>query len=221
MSTIRVKICGLTNVEDAMYAARAGADYLGFVFWPHSKRAVTTARVREIVRDLRKLKACPLLVGVFVDETAEKAASILDECRLDLAQLSGDEPPALIGEAHSPLYTRSYKVLHPTSLVEAQADAEWYVPREPSPTQPHLLIDAYHPALPGCSGKRADWAIAATLAREVPGIMLAGGLTPQNVKDAVRQVRPFAVDVASGVEATPGRKDHDLVQQFIMEARNA
>lgn len=220
MSTLRVKICGLTNLEDAVCAVQAGADYLGFVFWPQSKRAVTVSRVREIVRDLRKHRNCPTLVGVFVDESAEAMASILDTCGLDLAQLSGNEPPALIGDTASPLYGRSYKALHPTTLAEAEADAEWYLPPEPVSIQPQLLIDAFHPTLPGGSGKQANWEIAAALTREIPGLMLAGGLTPQNVGEAVRAVRPFAVDVASGVEARPGRKDPFLINQFIATARS-
>lgn len=220
MSDLRVKICGITNINDALAAADAGAHYLGFIFWPQSKRAVSASDVGEIVTTLRTRQSCPLLVGVFVDESAQTMAAVLDSCNLDLAQLSGSEAPALIGDPQSPLYGRSFKALRPTSLVEAQADAEWFLPPESAATYPQLLIDAFHPHLPGGSGLRADWQIAAQMAEEIPRLMLAGGLTPQNVQEAVRQVRPFAVDVASGVEAQPGRKDHALLRAFIAAAQS-
>jgi phosphoribosylanthranilate isomerase len=138
-----------------------------------------------------------------------------------LAQLSGDEPPAFTGDPQSPLYGRSYKAIQPQSLAEAEAEAEWYVPPEPLPGQPHLLLDAYHPTLRGGTGQTGDWQMAVQLAQNVSGLMLAGGLNPDNVAQAVRLVRPFGVDVASGVEAAPGVKDHDLLRAFISNARAA
>lgn len=221
MSTVRVKVCGITNLGDALAAADAGADYLGFIFWPSSKRAIGVKGARDIARELRQRDRCPLLVGVFVNEPAEDVAAVLDSAGLDLAQLSGKEPPAMVGDPQSPLYGRSYKVLHSASLAEAEADAEWYMPPDDQPQHPSLLLDAYHPELPGGTGQRADWEIAAQLTKAVPRLMLAGGLNPQNVSDAIRQVHPFAVDVASGVEAEPGRKDHALVEAFISAAHNA
>lgn len=217
----RVKICGVTNLEDALLAAAAGADYLGFVFYQGSQRAVTPEIVRPIVQALRERPGCPVLVGVFVNEPAAAMAAILDACQLDLAQLSGDEPPALIGEPTSPLYGRSYKALRPTSLAEAEAEAEWYRPPAPVPARPALLLDAHRPGSYGGSGQTSDWAIAAQLAAEMPGLVLAGGLTPDNVAEAIRQVRPFGVDVSSGIEASPGRKDPAKVQAFIQAARTA
>lgn len=221
MPDVKTKICGITNAEDAIVAADAGADFLGFIFWPHSKRSVDATVARGIADTLHRREERPLLVGVFVDETAQDVASVLDDCRLDLAQLSGNEPPALVGDPQSPLYGRSFKVLRPTSLAEAQADVEWYLPPQPHPSLPTLLLDAYHPHLPGGSGHRMDWTIAAQIAREVPQMMLAGGLTPANVAQAIKQVQPFAVDVASGVEATPGHKDHARVRAFIAAVQNA
>lgn len=221
MSTVRVKICGITNLADALAAAEAGADYLGFIFWPPSKRAIGVEEARHITTAIRRQDDRPLLVGVFVDEAAEHIAAVLDSAGIDLAQLSGKEPPALVGDPQSPLYGRSYKVLHPDSLAEAQADAEWYVPPDGQPQHPSLLLDAYHPELPGGTGQRADWQIAAQLVKMVPRLMLAGGLNPLNVGDAIEQVHPFAVDVASGVEAKPGKKDHALVEAFISAAHNA
>jgi phosphoribosylanthranilate isomerase len=212
----RVKICGLTNSVDACAAAQAGANYLGFIFYPPSPRSVTAEAVVEIVRELGEHR--PVLVGVFVNESPAQIAAILARCGLDLAQLSGDETPSAVGDPTSPLYGRSYKALRPASRIEAEADAEWFVPPRLHPEQPALLLDTYHPTLRGGTGRIADWSIAAELAAAVPRLMLAGGLTPENVAQAVAQVRPYAVDVASGVEAAPGRKDHDAVRAFIAQA---
>lgn len=214
----RVKICGLTNLEDARVAAKAGADYLGFILYPPSPRSVTPEAVMEIVRGLGENR--PLLVGVFVNETAAAMADVLDHCGLDLAQLSGEETPNLLGDPDSPLYGRAYKALRPTSLAEAEADAEWFIPPRLHPRQPALLVDAYHPTLHGGTGRTADWTIAARLTGTVKRLMLAGGLTPGNVRRAVETTRPYAVDVASGVEAEPGQKDPDAVRAFIVGARN-
>lgn len=217
--TTQVKICGITALEDALVAAKAGADYLGFILWSGSKRAITPAAAQPIVAALRQRAACPLLVGVFVNETAATMARLLDELDLDLAQLSGEEPPALVADPGSALHGRSYKGIRPTSFAEAEAEAEWYVPPAPVADRPSLLIDAYHPTLRGGTGRQADWAMAAKLAGTVQNLMLAGGLDPDNVAAAVQQVQPFAVDVASGVEAAPGKKDHGLVRAFIREAK--
>ncbi|KAA3657761.1 MAG: hypothetical protein DWQ04_27160, partial [Chloroflexi bacterium] len=156
-------------------------------------------------------------------------AQTLDTVGLDLAQLSGEEVPKLIGDEGSPIYGRSYKALRPSSLAEAEADAEWYVPKENNQqstinnqqlTIPALLIDTYHPTLRGGTGETGDWSMSAKLAEMIPGLMLAGGLNADNVADAVRQIRPFAVDVASGVEASPGKKDHNWVRAFIQNAKS-
>lgn len=204
-----------------MVATETGADYLGFIFWPPSKRAVDVETARAIASHLRKRERSPLLVGVFVDEEAAAMAAMLDKCGLDLAQLSGNEPPSLVGDPSSSLYGRSFKALRPTSLPEAEAEAEWYAAPERTPGQPSLLLDAYHPTLPGGTGRTTDWEMAARLAEQVPGLMLAGGLTPANVGEAVRRVRPFAVDVASGVEQAPGKKDPEKVRAFIARAKQA
>ena len=137
-------------------------------------------------------------------------AAVLDRLGLDLAQLSGEETPSLIGDPDSPLLGRSFKALRPTTFAEAEAEAEWYLPPEPVMDRPSLLLDAYHPTLRGGTGRVADWEMAARLAAIVPQLMLAGGLQPENIAAAVRKVQPFAVDVASGVEAVPGRKDHEI-----------
>ncbi len=232
---MKVKICGLTNLEDAQTAVAAGADYLGFIFYPPSKRSIDITTARAVVQTLRAAPNRPILVGVFVNETGSRVAEILNEVGLDLAQLSGEEVPFLVGDEQSPIYGRCYKALRPTSLAEAEADAEWYavpvnskqysVISEQSPIttlqSPSLLIDTYHPTLRGGTGETGDWAMSAQLAKSIPGLMLAGGLSAENVAEVVQQVRPFAVDVASGVEASPGKKDPNLVRAFIHNAKNA
>ncbi|MCA9937752.1 MAG: phosphoribosylanthranilate isomerase [Anaerolineales bacterium] len=216
----RVKICGITNLEDAQVAAAAGADYLGFILWPGSKRAITPAAAAIICDTLCRQQPRPLLVGVFVNVSGAEMAAHMDACGFDLAQLHGEEVPALIGDPASPLYGRAYKGLRPTSLAEAEAEAEWYQPPQRHPDHPALLIDTFHPNLRGGTGQTTDWQMAAHLAAQIPGLMLAGGLTPDNVAQAVRQVRPFAVDVASGVESAPGRKDHKAIHRFVTAVRS-
>lgn len=222
---VKVKICGTTNLEDALLAADAGADYLGFVFYAASSRAIDPATAVPIVQALRQRPSCPVLVGVFVDETAATMQQIMDQCQLDLAQLHGSEPPWLIGDERSPLYGRAFKALRPVAFAEAEADAEWFTPPPTTPLtdlaslRPSLLIDSYHPTLPGGSGQVGNWAIAAQLAKQIPGLMLAGGLTPENVAQAVAEVRPFAVDVASGVEQSAGKKDPTRLHRFIENAK--
>ncbi len=215
IGNMKVKICGITNLEDALFAAAAGADYLGFIFYPPSKRSVDINTARQIVEKLRTKSTCPILVGVFVNETAVSMSNILDTVKLDLAQLSGEEPPSLIGDLNSKVYGRCYKALRPASFSEAEADAEWYAPPVQNAAHPTLLIDTYHPTLRGGTGETGDWSLSAKLAQTIPNLMLAGGLNPDNVAAAVRQVRPFAVDVASGVESSPGKKDHTLIRAFI------
>ncbi|WP_420632152.1 phosphoribosylanthranilate isomerase [Candidatus Leptofilum sp.] len=223
---MKVKICGITNLADAETAVTAGADYLGFIFYLPSKRSVDINTAKAIVQTLRAAPNCPVLVGVFVNETGEHTAEILDEVGLDLAQLSGEEVPFLVGDEQSPIYGRCYKALRPTSLAEAKADAEWYSVTSNrlsvnSNQSPSLLIETYHPTLRGGTGETGNWEMSAQLAQSNPGLMLAGGLNAENVAEAVRLVRPFAVDVASGVEAYPGKKDPTLVRAFIHNAKNS
>jgi phosphoribosylanthranilate isomerase len=211
----RVKICGITNLADARFAAEAGADYLGFIFYPSSKRAISAVKVKNIVEQLRKSSNCPILVGVFVNETIRQIADILEKCDLDLAQLSGTETPNYLNDPTSVLYGRCYKTIRPQSIEEAVAETDRFMPPEPSLKQPTILVDTYHPNLYGGTGLQSDWSLAATIASVNPRMMLAGGLRPENVTEAINKVRPFAVDVASGVELKPGKKDPEKVRTFI------
>lgn len=215
----QVKICGLTRLEDAMVAAEAGADFLGFIFYPPSKRGTTIADVAEIVPHLRRLQNCPKLIGVFVNEPPQTVLDTLNECDLDLAQLHGHEVPSQINDPNSNLHGRAYKALRPQTMVEAEADAEWYIAEAPG-LFPSILIDAYHPELYGGTGELSDWEIGKAINTMTDGLMLAGGLTAENVVQAITEVRPYGVDVASGVEAAPGIKDHALVRAFIQNAKS-
>ena len=207
--TLHVKICGVTTVEDALAAVEAGADLLGFNFYPQSRRYITPAICERIVA---QLPDAVTRVGVFVNARPEEVIAILDDCSLDLAQLSGDEPP----EALAALGGRAFKAIRPVSLAMAQAAVARYA----VPTPPALLVDACRPGEYGGTGHTADWALARALAATHP-ILLAGGLRPENVAEAVRQVCPWGVDVASGVESRPGRKDAQRMAAFVAAGRGA
>ncbi len=210
---MRVKICGLTTLEDTLAAADAGADMLGFNFYPASPRYITPGSCAAIVSRLRDRGFAVAAVGVFVNEDNELIRAVADDCGLDLLQLHGDEPP----EALHALGSRAFKALRPASAAEAATLLARYGDRAAAPA---VLLDGYRPGLYGGSGATGDWSLAAEVARQRP-ILLAGGLTPDNVAAAVRQVLPWGVDVASGVEDRPGRKDHAKVAAFIAAARGA
>jgi phosphoribosylanthranilate isomerase len=221
---LQIKICGLTTLEDALIAAQAGADLLGFIFFEKSPRYVSPATVRDIVQqikgelpnyELRISKGELRFVGVFVNTPADQVAAVLDACELDLAQLHGEEDERYFAA----LPGRAFKALRPCNEAEAAAEAARFAPLGPA-AGPSLLLDAYHPSLRGGTGTTADWSLAAGLASS-HRLLLAGGLRPENVAQAVRQVRPWGVDVSGGVEAGPGRKDHDLVWAFVARARTA
>ncbi len=221
---VQVKVCGLTNLCDALVAAASGADLLGFIFFPGSPRYVTPEQVRVIVAAVRESRPGVQAVGVFVNESPETMCEVLGFCDLQLAQLHGEEPPQALELDHqcpSVLRGRAYKALRPRSLDEARRLAAAYA--LPPPLQgengpPAFLLDTYHAARRGGTGQPGDWTIAAHLAGQYP-LLLAGGLSPANAAQAVRRVRPWGVDAASGIESAPGRKDHDAVRAFIAAAK--
>jgi len=223
---LKVKICGLTCYQDARVALEAGADYLGFIFYPPSPRAIAPDAAAGLIAQLRAALApgpwplAPLFVGVFVNEPPATVATTLNRCGLDLAQLSGDEPAEDTADPASPLFGRAYKALRPHTLAEADDGAARYA-ASPGGAGPRLLLDTPHGRLYGGTGETGDWGIAAALATRLPGLMLAGGLTPDNVAAAVAAARPFAVDVAGGVESAPGVKNADLVRAFVANAKAA
>ena len=214
--TVKVKICGLTNSADALAAVVFGADMLGFILYPHSPRFVPPEDVCRILELLGKVRREVTTVGVFVNEPSERISQILDYCGLDAAQLHGEEPPSMLGE-ETALSDRAYKALRPPSRAQALIDAERYALTDNGrggDCLPAFLLDAYHPDLRGGTGLTGDWQLAADLAGSYP-FLLAGGLNPDNVIEAVERVNPWGVDAASGIEASPGRKDHAALGAFV------
>ncbi|HUL60837.1 MAG TPA: phosphoribosylanthranilate isomerase [Anaeromyxobacteraceae bacterium] len=204
MPSVQVKICGITRREDAEAAVRLGADALGFNFWPRSKRFVSPEAARAIVRALPPFVTA---VGVFVDPSRDELLRAAEASGIAVVQLHGDEPPALCASIPLPVI-KAIRVATPHDLA---ALASYEVSA--------FLLDSASPGYGG-SGQPFDWELAAEAAAEVR-VILAGGLGPDNVAEAIRTVRPYAVDVASGVESSPGVKDPTLLERFIRAAREA
>ena len=196
-----IKICGIKTLKDALAAIDAGADYLGFNFYPKSVRFVEKETCAEITSVLKKEHPQIKLVGVFVNSTVDEIKNILETCSLDLAQLHGDETR----ETFAQLAPRAFKAFR-----GIPSDITGYERND----GPAFLVDAAVKGVYGGSGVTADWSAAAELAKKYP-LLLAGGLTPENVADAVRQVKPWGVDVASGVESAPGEKDASKMKAFV------
>jgi phosphoribosylanthranilate isomerase len=201
----RIKICGITSPEDAALVAREGADAIGLVFHPDSPRAVTAAQAANIVATLPPFVS---VVGLFVNAAPALVESVLERVRLDYLQFHGDEPVADC-ERYGQRYIKVARVRAGIDLVQyaieyAQARA--------------LLVDAFVKGIPGGTGRVFDWNL---LPDSLPlPLILSGGLTPDNVAEAVQRVKPWAVDVSSGVEAAPGKKDPQKVRRFIQGVRN-
>jgi phosphoribosylanthranilate isomerase len=215
-----IKICGVTTLEDALLCVEAGADILGLNFYPPSPRYVAPESARAITDGLRRTsgEACPLLVGVFANAGAREIARIVQVAGLDAAQLSGDETPAALAD----LGGRGFKAIRPRSRDEALVLAGRFLlkPLPGDERLPSLLVDAYHKDLYGGTGDQASVEVALAAKEIAPRLMLAGGLTPENVAGRVRAIRPWGVDVASGVERAPGVKDAARVRAFIAAVRS-
>jgi phosphoribosylanthranilate isomerase len=210
MSRVFVKVCGITRPEDGLLAAKAGADAVGFVFYPMSPRRVEPVRAAAIARELPPLLA---RVGVFVDATRDEMARVADAVGLDLLQLHGDEPP----EALEGLPRRALKAVRVGAGFKSE-DALRYG------AAAGVVVDtrlAGQTALPGGTGTPFDWTLVRGLRDQVGFLMLAGGLTPDNVAEAIGAVHPHAVDVSSGVERLPGRKEPARVRAFVEAVRAA
>jgi phosphoribosylanthranilate isomerase len=203
---VKVKICGITNIDDAEAAVGLGADALGFVFFRESPRYVSPQNAASIIR---KLPSFIPAVGVFVDETAKKIEETASISGIDLIQLHGDEPPEMCG-----LSRRVIKVIRVKSL-DSLSPLSRYKDKVTA-----FLLDTYTPEALGGTGRIFNWDIAVE-AKQFGRILLAGGLTQENVGDAVRHVRPYAVDVSSGVELKKGKKDHTKLGLFIERAKSA
>jgi phosphoribosylanthranilate isomerase len=196
----RVKICGITNRQDALDAVRCGADAIGLVFYPPSPRSVT---VEQAAAAIEGLPPFVTVVGLFVDASREAIAGVLTKVRLDLLQFHGNESPGDCS-GHGPPYIKALRVRDGLDLMTERARYA-----EASA----LLLDAYRPGTPGGTGQVFDWSLIPPALRGE--VILAGGLTPDNVTDAVRQVRPYAVDVSGGVEREKGRKDAGKIAAFM------
>ena len=202
--SVKVKICGLANEKDVCGAAACEPDYLGFIFWPGSKRYVSPDDVGSWTRGLQ---GGAMKVGVFVDAPAKEINRTAEIAGLDLIQLHGSEPPDLIADLNLP----AWKVIHLDrnqieDVTKFNADA--------------LIVDSYTQDMPGGTGKVVDWTLARSFVRSAHrSVLLAGGLSPLNVEDAIRQVKPWGVDVCSGVEQSPGKKDLGQVREFIEVSR--
>jgi phosphoribosylanthranilate isomerase len=197
-----IKVCGITRPADASMALAAGVDWLGLNFWPQSKRAVTEEQARAIISAAREAKPDATLVGVFVNQPADDVAAMTVKLGLDYVQLHGDEPP----EACERFGDRSIKALALAGVADVRRMSMY-----PCPT---FVVDTPTPGYGG-SGETFDWSLARQAVDEGFRVLLAGGLRPENVGEAISFVAPFGVDVASGVESAPGIKDETLVREFV------
>ena len=188
----RVKVCGITRLEDATLAADLGASAIGFIFWPGSRRAIAPARAAEIASALPPSIVC---VGVFVDQPVEEMQAIATRVPLGAIQLHGSETP----EVATALLQPVVKAVAVTEAFDPASLDAW-------PSAVTVLLDAHDPLKRGGTGRTIDWSLAARAARRRP-VMLSGGLNPANVREAIEIVRPYAVDLSSGVESSPGIKD--------------
>ena len=201
---VRVKICGLTNFDDAFAAVEAGADALGFVFYQNSPRAVSPQKAADIIR---KLPPFITTVGVFVNEEPGKIEEIITLTHLDVVQLHGSEPPEACffsRPAVKAIRVKSLESLDPLVHYRDSVTA--------------FLLDTFSPGVLGGTGQIFNWDIA-TYAKQFGPIILAGGLTPENISEAVKHVKPYGVDVSSGVESEKGKKDHQKIKSFIDQAK--
>jgi phosphoribosylanthranilate isomerase len=201
---VRVKICGITNLGDGMAAAEAGADALGFMFYDQSPRYISVEAASGVASQLPQFV---LRVGVFVNAPEDLVVRAIRECGLNLLQFHGDEPPEYCLQ-FGLMSMKAFRVQDAASLQVLRnyhTDA-W-------------LLDAYSPGKLGGTGETFNWDLALEAQGWGRPIFLAGGLTPENVAEAVRRARPYGVDVSGGVEAAPGRKDHAKVRAFIQAAK--
>jgi phosphoribosylanthranilate isomerase len=202
--SIFIKVCGITRLTDALHATQQGATALGFVFWPKSPRYIEPERAAGIIAEL---PSSLLSVGVFVNESLDGIRDTVGKSGITAVQLHGDEPPAYADALEWPLLR---------SVTTDEADmmcSAW-------PVETTFLVDAADRVRRGGTGGRVNWARAAEMARG-HRVVLAGGLTPENVKLAITSVRPYGVDVSTGVEESPGVKDFDKVARFVANARSA
>jgi phosphoribosylanthranilate isomerase len=214
---VRIKVCGITRLDDALYAAEIGVDMLALNFWPGTRRRIDRTSAQTLVEALRSRLGddCPLLIGLFVNSEVGAIQSTVDQLGLDAVQLSGDEPPEMLAQ----LKGHAFRSIRPTSAEQTAVEAQSYHAAT-ADYLPSLLVDAYHKGSFGGTGIQTSDAIALTAKAKAARLMLAGGLTPENVAARVEAVLPWGVDVASGVEdGTPGVKDHNKMKAFVQVVR--
>ena len=202
-----MKICGITNVADAVASVDAGADALGFMFFENSKRNVSPALAAEIIRELPPFAS---KVGVFVNATRDVICRTIEQTGIDTLQFHGDETAAFCSEFAPMKVIKAFRIRDAASLHECSnyRDQAW-------------LLDSFVEGIHGGTGVAFNWDVAVEATRRSRMVVLAGGLKVETVAEAVRRVRPFAVDVSSGVESIPGKKDHAKVRDFIAAVRSA
>ncbi len=200
----KIKICGIRTVDEALAAMDAGADLLGFNFYPKSPRYISVGVCRDVMSVMRKYGQISY-VGVFVNASVAEIRATMETASLSLAQLHGDETPEMVRALDEKAF-KAFRGVPDRLNGFAREDA------------PALLVDASVKGSYGGTGMTADWKSAAELSKQIP-LLLAGGLTPENVADAVRQVRPWGVDVASGVESSPGVKDVAKMKAFVQAVK--
>ncbi|MEA3368869.1 MAG: phosphoribosylanthranilate isomerase [Candidatus Ratteibacteria bacterium] len=201
----RIKICGITNLEDALLAASLGADAVGFIFAP-SPRQINLAKARDIIK-----KIPPFIspVGVFVNEKLEKIRETADECPLDYIQLHGEEPPEFCRSLFPQKIIKTFRIKDEKSLERVSS---YFQVRA-------ILLDTFVEGQAGGTGKTFNWRLAEETKKIGRPIILSGGLSPQNVRQAIESAAPFAVDVSSGIESHPGKKDRVKLAAFIKAVR--
>ena len=209
----KVKICGITNVDDARAAIAAGADMLGVNFYRPSPRYITPDAARSLVNDLKSLGSAVEVVGVFVNETIDFVIDITMTTGIDAVQLHGDESPSFCEELNTRDGFRVIKALRVSEDFKPH-DAEGYPVHA-------IMVDAFHRTLRGGTGEQVDFKVARETRQLVPRLFLSGGLSPENVALAIGEVKPYAVDACSLLESSPGKKDAARLKAFVAAVRNS
>ncbi|MBE9528454.1 MAG: phosphoribosylanthranilate isomerase [Proteobacteria bacterium] len=204
--SVKVKICGITTLDDATAATSYGADMLGFIFYTKSARYIAPAAAKSIIA---KLPPSVTTVGVFVDAPVDEVNAIVKQTGINVVQLHGKESPEECARVENAKVVKAFRVSDKASIAKIDRYSTWA-----------NLLDTYVKGTHGGTGETFDWKIAVEAKKYGP-LILSGGLTPDNISEAVRTVRPYAVDVSSGVESSPGVKVHELIKQFIERAKSS
>jgi phosphoribosylanthranilate isomerase len=209
----KIKICGITNIDDAQAAIDAGADMLGVNFYRPSPRYITPDAARELVNELKSNDRAVDIVGVFVNETIESVLDIASVTGIDAVQLHGDESSAFCEEINTRDGLRVIKALRVSAEFMPDHGQRYLVHG--------IMLDAFHPGLRGGTGQTIDFDLARETRKLVPRLFLAGGLSPENVAVAIQEVAPYAVDACSSLESAPGKKDVSRMRAFVAAVRNS